>query len=614
MAGKIPEEKIQEVLRANDIKGIVSEYLDLERSGKNYRALCPFHDENTPSFTVDDRKQLFHCFGCKESGNVIQFVQKIEGIHFLEALRELAERGGVSLPDTDGDQQVSREPLYKANEWAVNFFKNQLWKTDEGKNVREYLKERGFTRETTLNWNLGYAPDEWEELLTAARDAGFSNEQLEKAGLVRDSRKGSGHYDYFRNRLIFPIRNLRGRVVGFGGRVLPDADSDRPKYLNTDDGPVFKKGRLLYGWDRRDRKQVRDNGLWIAEGYTDVIMAHQYGFKNVVASLGTALGEEHVKTLRSRVDEVTLMFDADEAGQNASERSLRLFLEEDTTLRIAEMPPDEDPCSLLEEDREQLKNVVEDATELIDYRIESAREKHDLSTVDGKVAAAREVLETVRGTSSTMRKQLVLQRIAELLSLDESVVRRTLSRMEQEGPGSTSSTPVDAANPETEEGSVSGLERAVRLVLGTLVHHTERARYVLDLLEPEDVPIRPYRTLFSRISNKIREEGDIVLGDLLHEIERDELRERLIAISFEVEEFEGDQVNRILEESVNYLQKYTKQNQIDDLRRQMKKAYENGNRERYKELLDRVSKLQKSIHGSTSETTKQQGKESLTEE
>ena len=592
------DQEIQQVIRSTDIVDVVDQYVDLQRGGKNLKALCPFHSEDTPSFTVNPADQFFYCFGCKEGGNVIQFVMEIDGIGFVEAVERLAERSDVQLSNQESskqkDNRTQKKNIYKVNRWAMNFFRKKLWKSDEGERARSYLKDRNLNRDTTETWKLGLAPDGWEPLLSAAKEDDLSPALLEKAGLIRTSENSNGYYDRFRNRLMFPIFDRRDRVVGFGGRRMPGADDDTPKYLNSPESPVFKKRELLYGWNQCDASQVREHGMWVAEGYTDVLMAHQHGLHHVTATLGTALGEDHVDRLRKRSDRVVLLFDSDEAGREASDRSLRMFFEQDTTVKVGVLPEGEDPCSLLTEGgADKLRGIVDDAPDLINYRIESARNRHDLSTMEGRQAAAQDVLETIRGVENEMRKQLILKRVAEMIDVDESAVRSTLNSMEGPTRNRSDKTGDEEQPPSSARHAV---ERACRHLVGVMVLFPEKAKPIHEELSPDDLPVEKCRNLY-RLYNECTEKADdeqLTLGELLASIDDDDRRDMLMDIAREIEQMDEEQLDQMVQDEISYVQSWNEKDQLATLKRELKQAYREGDQERYKDLLDRVSSLQRS--------------------
>ncbi|MDC4224060.1 MAG: DNA primase [Candidatus Manganitrophus sp.] len=350
MNGRRVSDQLVETIRdRSDLVSIVSEYLTLKKAGQNLTGLCPFHAEKTPSFSVNPSKQFFHCFGCGAGGDVFQFVMKIEGLAFPEALRRMAAKAGVALPEAAEEREspARREAaqIYELNEAAASYFHRNLLERPEGAFCREYLKGRGITTETIKTFSIGFAPARRDDLLKHFGKQ-YSRSLLEKAGLIsrREGVSGEeGLFDRFRNRVLFPIRNLQGRVVGFGGRVLDDS---QPKYLNTPETAVFTKGKHLFALDQA--KGAGIHSLIIVEGYFDVVAAHQAGVPNVVGTMGTALTPDHLRLIRRISEKVVLIFDPDEAGARAALRTAPLLIEEGISAKVVSLPPARTPIYLLE--------------------------------------------------------------------------------------------------------------------------------------------------------------------------------------------------------------------------------------------------------------------------
>ncbi|MEK7821446.1 MAG: DNA primase [Planctomycetota bacterium] len=422
---RIPREKIEEVQRYTDIVVIVSQYVPLKLRGKNYIGLCPFHNEKTPSFTVSQEKQFYKCFGCGEGGSVFNFLMKKEGLSFSEAVRSLARKAGVDIPQRRDASYEKRDYLYQANSLAAGFFQTCL-ASEEGRQAREYLDKRGIDRGSIEKFRIGYAPDRWDGLLTVAQGKGISAETLLGAGLViaREGKKGC--YDRFRNRLMFPISDLTGKVIAFGGRSL---DGTEPKYLNSPETALFHKGGCLYGVDLARGTIFREKKVLVMEGYTDVIMAHQYGISWAVGLLGTALSEEHVRLLRPWTEVVVLVMDGDAPGLKSAERNVETLIREDVETRIAELPEGYDPCDLLlKEGRDSFLEKVGGAAEFFDFKVKRASQRWDLSTPSGKLAVARELLPLVAQIPDELKRELTIKHLAEEISVEEGVLRRQLSR------------------------------------------------------------------------------------------------------------------------------------------------------------------------------------------
>ena len=389
------------IKNAVDIVGLVGEYLPLHRAGSRYKALCPFHDDHNPSMEVNPERQTFKCWVCGTGGDVLEFVQKIERVEFPEALKMLAERAGIVLEGSwagSGSEGPSKSELTAVLAWAEGAFEEALGRSAP---ARGYVEGRGLSAETAARFRLGYAPDDPAWLFEAARRRGVSRELLEKAGLaIRPEDAAGKAHARFRGRLIFPIHDERGRPVGFGGRILPEAEraaSSRgfrvAKYVNSPETAIFQKRRILYAADLA-KGACREAG-WVAvmEGYTDVMAAHQVGLANVVATLGTAFGDEHVPQLRRLADRACLVYDGDEAGQSAAERALEIFLGHELDVRVLSLPAGADPCDyLLSEGADAFRKLAADALDPLAFVLNRARSRFDLDSIEGARRGAEWVL------------------------------------------------------------------------------------------------------------------------------------------------------------------------------------------------------------------------------
>lgn len=408
-----------------------------QRGGSDYVGLCPFHDDHNPSFHVYPERQSYRCWVCDEGGDCFSFVMKTDGCSFRESLEMLAERAGLEMPKefrrgTQGDQQ-NRNRLYEILAWAENEFHQCLRTAPEAAEVREYLKQRKVTAETVTGFRLGYHPENWEWLLDRARNR-FTVQELFGARLVRERRDGNGYRDDFVGRVMFPIHDERGRAVAFGGRVLPGhGNPEAPKYLNSPESVVFSKSRLLYGLDVA-RDEIRRSGtVVVVEGYTDCIMAHQHGLHNVVGTLGTALNETHVIRLKRTAQRVVLVFDGDEAGQNAAERALAKFLAHDVDLRVLTLPAGIDPADyLIEHGPDGFRGLLETTVEAWEQKLRLSIDRHGLQTVDARARVLDEILDIVSRVprlAGTIRENLILNRLAHQIGVAERSIRRRLSEL-----------------------------------------------------------------------------------------------------------------------------------------------------------------------------------------
>ncbi|MBA2132378.1 DNA primase [Capillibacterium thermochitinicola] len=417
------EKIISDVKENNDIVAVVSEYVNLKQSGRSFTGLCPFHSEKTPSFTVSREKQLFYCFGCGAGGDVLSFIMRIENLSFGAALRFLAERANMRLPEfepspTGQKQKEERERLYRLNAFAAEFYKKILWQTKTGEKAVAYLEARGITRATAEKFGLGYAPPQWRALVGLFRKKGVPLDEAEKAGLVCGG--AEGYYDRFRDRLLFPITDPRGRVIGFGGRILGEG---QPKYLNSPETVLYQKSRSLYGLAEAREGIRRQGRVIIVEGYMDVIQAHQHGIDEVVASSGTALTPEQVRLLKRYSDKVFIAYDADAAGEAATIRGLDLLAAAGAEVRVVRLPAGEDPDSLLKkEGAAGFRRYVAESVDLFTFKLAYILEKADLATPTGKAQAVQRVFPLLTQMQNEIAREAYLKQTAAAVGVSEASI------------------------------------------------------------------------------------------------------------------------------------------------------------------------------------------------
>ena len=403
--GSIPTQTIEQVAAANDIVEVISSYFPLKRAGSSFKALCPFHQEKSPSFNVSPQRQSFHCFGCGVGGSVFRFVMDYEHLDFPSAVRKLAARAGITVIEerdsggADDRQHETRRTLLQLHAEAAEWFHENLLKRDWATPAREYLKGRGIDRKIAGSWQIGFAPDSWDSLLNWAKERGYRRADLMQSGLVkpRDEERPneSEVYDRFRGRIMFPICNDVGEVIAFSGRVLA-SDVETAKYLNSPETPLFRKGNVLFGLHKTKRALIDANSAIVCEGQLDLITLFEAGITNVVAPQGTAFTEQQARILKRFVEDVVLCFDSDAAGQKAAERSLESLLQNDLLVRIAEMPPGEDPDSIVRsKGRAEFEKRIAEAREFFDYWIAREAGATDLTSMGAKMQLARRLAETV---------------------------------------------------------------------------------------------------------------------------------------------------------------------------------------------------------------------------
>lgn len=446
--GSIPTETIEQIAAANDIAEVIGSYFPLKRAGVNFKALCPFHQEKTPSFTVSPTRQTFHCFGCGAGGSVFRFVMDYEHVDFPSAVRKLGARVGIPVVETRGAadedrQHESRRTLTKLHAEATEWFQRNLMKRDAGEAARKYLKGRGITSEIAKRWQLGYAPDEWDAFGSWARGEGYEIRDLINSGLIKSKEEGetppssnikpNAYYDRFRGRIIFPICNDVGEVIAFSGRILKDEEGTA-KYLNSPETPLFRKGNVLFGLHKSKRSLIEANCAIVCEGQLDLIALFEAGITNVVAPQGTAFTENQARVLKRFVNEVVLCFDADAAGRKAAERSLDALLQNDLIVRVAEMPAGEDPDSLVRrEGKKAFEDRIAGAREFFDYWIEREVVEVDLASLSAKMQLARNLAETVARVHDPLMRGEVVSKVSARLGVPAEDFRSLLPRQRPGG-------------------------------------------------------------------------------------------------------------------------------------------------------------------------------------
>ena len=419
--GSIPPQTIEQVAAANDIVEVIGSYFPLKRAGSSFKALCPFHQEKTPSFNVSPQRQSFHCFGCGAGGSVFRFVMDYEHLDFPSAVKKLAARAGIpvvaerSAGGDDDRQHEVRRTLLQLHAEAAEWFHDNLLKREWAAPAREYLKKRGIDRSIAASWQIGYAPESWDAFLNWAKERGYRRAELTQSGLVkpRDEERPEGEvYDRFRSRIMFPICNDVGEVIAFSGRVL-ESDAQTAKYLNSPETPLFRKGNVLFGLHKSKRALIEANCAIVCEGQLDLITLFEAGITNVVAPQGTAFTEQQARILKRFVEQVVLCFDADAAGQKAAERSLESLLQNDLVVRVAEMPPGEDPDSIVRrEGRAAFEQRVAEARDFFDYWIEREAAATDLSAMGAKMQLARKLAETVVRVHNPIMRSEVASKVS----------------------------------------------------------------------------------------------------------------------------------------------------------------------------------------------------------
>jgi len=583
-----------EIRRRVNILEVVSTHVTLRRAGRTYKGLCPFHSEKTPSFTVDPERGFFYCFGCHAGGDVFDFIMRTGALTFGEARQELAERAGIRLEQSPRDEQASgeRERLLRVVAEAAAFFQAQL-RAPAGESARRYLVARRVDPATQEAFRLGFAPPGWDNLIRALHPRGFAAAALEQAGLAVARPAGGGHYDALRDRLIFPIHDLQGRPVAFGGRVLDDG---APKYLNTRETLLFTKGKTLYALGDA-RETIRETGeAVVVEGYMDALACHQHGIRHAVASLGTSLTLDQVLLLKRFASRAVLVYDADAAGVGAAERGLDVFDQAELPVRVAVLPGESDPDALLRaEGPEAFRRICEAALPIFDYKLALASRRFDSKTVEGKVGIVNEIGQLINMVSNPVRQGEYVRLLGVHLGVREDAIRAQLRRI---GGG----RPEGGARPQAEAqpaSDASGRAVTERELLHLLVVEPEAQGSLRGLVAPEMFVSPAHRELAAAL----------LAGEAASPGEPGRLRERLrseAAISllsrFLIAEPPAGDRRRAAEDCARRLRKFRLQEQVDALRDAVEQAERAGDGARLGTLAAELQEAYRELKGSAQAT------------
>jgi len=579
LKGYIPEDRIEEIRNRINIVDLVSEYVTLKKAGRNYIGSCPFHKEKTPSFTVNAEKQIYHCFGCGEGGNAFSFLMKIGNMTFPEAVRHLAGKLGITLPSRETpeekNRQDQRETLLRVNYLAAGYYARSL-RSPAGARGKAYLEKRGIKPETIETFQLGYAPEGWRNLRDHLQREKVSLKHAEQAGLLV-SRKDGDFYDRFRGRLMFPIEDVNGNVIAFGGRIIGEGE---PKYLNSPESSIYVKGRNLYGLARAKNAIRRDETLIIVEGYFDFLALWNHGIQNVAATLGTALTREHVDLIKRYTGSVALTFDADAGGKSALERSMSLFLERGLRARAVVLSDGKDPDEFISKHgKEAFLEEIGRARALVDYYIDEVI-GHG-TNIDDRRGALKGAIPFIAGISDPTERDQFMKRVSERLGVDEELVRREVSHhpagRREEAPAPRQTT--------------IGIDRVELALIQMMLENPSKVRDVIE-----------GNILFFFTSDALKSLGETIaaghrsgqpprLADMIDRIENRAIREKLLELTVSAGQSESSVSDRLFDDTVRRVKERWYKERQRDLRVRLLRAQETGDQELFNRLLDEKERL-----------------------
>jgi len=603
---------VDEIKERVDVVEFISTYVPLQKAGRNYKGLCPFHADTSPSFIVFPDGQRWHCFGaCATGGDIFTFLMKRENLDFSEALKVLAQRAGVPLaPRTEEQKEKDqrRELLQEINSAAAQYFHHLLLHSPEAQAAREYLEGRQMRRETWSRFQLGYSLPDWEALSNHLKDKGYREEDLFAAGLTVE-REGGGYYDRFRGRLVFPIHDARVRVAGFGGRALDDS---LPKYVNTPQTPLFDKSSILYGLHLA-RQAIREQGVAIiVEGYMDVLMAHQHGFQNVVASMGTALTESQVGALRRLTKSFVLAMDADPAGQQASMRGLEVVKREygiehrrspeaqetyrhvwlkkyvDANIKVITMPEGRDPDDVIRDDPDHWARLVREALPLMDYYFQSAVADKDLDSAEGKAALVRQLVGLIGEMGDAIERAHYLQKLAQLVRIDERTLAAEMVRAQKRGKAVARDEEHESASMGQASLALENYCLALLLICPRQVHEVRK-------LSADDFLATENRSIFLAYQSCREQETTFDLADFRHGLDPilAEHLDAVLAGAAAGPPLPEDELTREIDRAVSRLRDRRDRRELSELEALLRDAEEGGADQLA--LRDRVEKLRQGI-------------------
>ncbi|OGI28258.1 MAG: DNA primase [Candidatus Moranbacteria bacterium RIFOXYA1_FULL_44_7] len=593
--------EVEDIKNRISVVDLVGEYIRLQKAGSNWRALCPFHNEKSPSFMVSEERRSFHCFGCGKGGDIFSFVMEMEGIGFREALEQLAQKAGVEIKKFEkGDRgrESVKPKLYRILELAAKWYEKNRWEGRGREKALKYLRERGLTDETIKNFRLGYAPDGWRNMLEFLLKRDCKIEEITKTGLLVE--KGSENkipntkyqipdtkfYDRFRDRIMFPIQDIMGRVVGFAARISPGGDEKTAKYINTPQTELYDKSKVLYGLNFAKTEIRKQDEVILVEGNMDVIASQQAGFLNTIAVSGTAFGPDQIKVIKRYTENIKMAFDMDPAGQTASRRSAKVCLENDLNVRIVLLPKGKDAADILEKDKGAWDEAVSGAREVVEYFFEDAFSRYDIKKPADKKKVAKELLNVLKDIASPVEKAHWVKVLAEKLDVGEETLFEILRKTKSD-PGRVSRQKEDV--PLRNKGKEEAIERRIIGLLFAFSRETEKQKATID---PEDFSGEAEK----KIIEKVKKETQGKTSEKIKELNFDFESQRLIDEAvFEVEVEKDENGISFPEEELKKALKRQKglkiKEKIAEVSKKIKESEKSGKRKETRALLQEFQDL-----------------------
>ena len=579
------DEIIDEIRQSNDIVDVISQYVRLKRSGRNYFGLCPFHNEKSPSFSVSPDKQIFHCFGCGVGGNVFTFLMKIEGISFIEAIQNLAERANIVLPKLENNEESGKEELkakvYKVNEFAAEYYHKNLY-LPTAKIAQEYVKKRKLSNETLKSFRIGFS-GKFDELFKELKKQGFGETEILESGLVNKNDRGQ-YIDRYRNRLMFPICDVRGRVIAFGGRVLDDS---KPKYINSPENIVYSKGRHLFGLNVAKKGQGMLKKLLIVEGYMDVISLHQRGITNVVAPLGTALTQQQGWLLRKNAEQIILSFDSDEAGLNAKIRALEILQNMGCDLRVLNMEGAKDPDEyIVKFGNARFTNLIEKALSVVEFKVKLLKDKLNLENINDKIKFLNEIAKIISKIDNNMEREVYIDKISKEYDISKEAIYSEVNKLTYSKKSDEKVLEKKKAVLVHKNENIVQISEAVKRRENTILSIllTENINF-FEVIKQNMKPENFKDELNKKIAKKLYEElekGNSNINAILDEITEEEQNHitEIMAMDYEIEDmekaiddimqsYEKEKLNQRKLEIIELLEKQTEEEQKKSLEKEL---------------------------------------------